>query len=106
VAKILVIEDEHLLRREILTMLGFEGFEPIGAEDGVMGVQLAREHQPDLIICDVMMPRLDGYGVLMELRSDPATAVIPFVFLTARAERADLRSLVDPRDDYLTAVFP
>ena len=104
--KILVIEDEHLLRREILTVLGFEGFESVGAEDGVVGVQMAREHRPDLIICDVMMPRLDGYGVLSELRSDPVTAVIPFVFLTAKADKTDLRAGMDlGADDYLTKPF-
>jgi CheY-like chemotaxis protein len=89
--KILVVEDAHSLRKDILEMLGFEGFEAIGAENGLVGVQKAREHLPDLIICDIMMPELDGYGVLEELRKDPVTATIPFIFLTARTDRMDMR---------------
>ena len=63
-----------------------EGFEVIGAENGRAGLQLARQHLPDLIVCDIMMPELDGYGVLEELRQDFATATIPLIFLTANAD--------------------
>jgi two-component system, sensor histidine kinase and response regulator len=78
----------------------------IGAENGRIGLRLAREHLPNLIISDVMMPELDGYGVLEELRKDPVLATIPFIFLTARAERSDLRQGMDlGADDYLTKPF-
>jgi EAL domain-containing protein (putative c-di-GMP-specific phosphodiesterase class I)/AmiR/NasT family two-component response regulator len=100
--KILVIEDENLIRNNILELLEAEDFEPIGAENGSVGVYLARQHQPDLIICDVMMPDLDGYGVLTVLRQDPATAMIPFIFLTALTDRTDIRKGMElGADDYL-----
>jgi len=100
--KILVIEDENFIRNNILELLEAEDFEPIGAENGSVGVYLARQHQPHLIICDVMMPDLDGYGVLTALRQDPATAMIPFIFLTALTERTDIRKGMDlGADDYL-----
>ena len=69
----------------------FEGFDVIGAEDGLFGVQRAREFLPDLIICDILMPGLDGYGVLEALRKEPVTAMIPFLFLTAKAAKEDIR---------------
>ena len=104
--KILVIEDETNLRENIISMLTYEHFMPLGAPDGVVGVALAQEHKPDLIVCDIMMPRLDGYGVLMELQSDTATASIPFLFLTAKADKADIRRGMDlGADDYLTKPF-
>jgi two-component system, sensor histidine kinase and response regulator len=89
--KILVIEDERALLEEVMDVLGFEGYETIGAENGRIGVQLAKEQQPDLIISDIMMPELDGYGVLLELHADPETMTIPFIFVTAKAERQDMR---------------
>jgi DNA-binding response OmpR family regulator len=104
--KILVIEDQPPLLDKVLEILHLEGFEAIGAEDGLVGVQKAREYLPDLIICDVMMPKLDGYGVLLELQNSPATAAIPFVFLTARADKSDLRTGMElGADDYLTKPF-
>lgn len=104
--KILVVEDAPSLRKDILEMLGFEGFEAIGAENGVIGVQRAIEHIPDLVICDIMMPEMDGYGVLEELRKDPRTATIPFIFLTARTERVDMRQGMElGADDFLTKPF-
>lgn len=105
-AKILVIEDEHSLRRDIIDMLSFEGHEVSGAENGVAGVQEALRLIPDLIICDIMMPELDGYGVLDALRGDEAAAAIPFIFLTARTDKSDLRSGMNRgADDYLTKPF-
>ena len=89
--KILVIEDESDIRSDILKMLQYEGFEAIDAEDGRIGIQLARQHLPDLIICDIIMPDVNGYEVLARLRGDPATAMIPFVFLTAKATKEDVR---------------
>lgn len=101
-AQILVIEDTADIRNSILDLLEAEDFEAMGAENGREGVRLARSHDFDLIICDVMMPELDGYGVLEELRKDPATANIPFIFLTAKGERTDLRQGMNlGADDYL-----
>jgi CheY-like chemotaxis protein len=75
-------------------------------KNGLIGALWAREHLPDLIICDVMMPELDGYGVLAALRQDPATATIPFIFLTAKADKVDLRQGMElGADDYLTKPF-
>jgi signal transduction histidine kinase len=104
--KILVIEDMPSIREETLTLLELEAFEVMGAENGVVGVQLAQKQLPDLIICDIMMPELDGYGVLETLRKNPATATIPFIFLTAKAEKADLRQgMALGADDYITKPF-
>lgn len=99
---ILVIEDESDLRENLLDFLIEEGFEAIGAEDGYLGVQLARKLLPDLIICDVLMPKLNGHGVLTALHQDPVTALIPFVFLTAKGTVEDFRTgLRLGADDYL-----
>jgi CheY-like chemotaxis protein/anti-sigma regulatory factor (Ser/Thr protein kinase) len=104
--KILIIEDEHALRKDIMEMLSFEGYTLLGAENGLVGIQEARKHLPDLIICDIMMPELDGYDVLDELRRDPQTAAIPFIFLTARTDRMDRRhGMEQGADDYLTKPF-
>lgn len=101
--KILVIEDEPEMRRNLLTILRLEQFHAIGAENGRAGLALARSERPDLILCDVMMPEMDGHGVIQALRENPVTAVIPFIFLTARGERGDLRSGMNlGADDYLT----
>lgn len=104
--KILVIEDEPTVRANILELLEAEDFHAIGAENGFIGALWAREHLPELIICDVMMPELDGYGVLTVLRQDPVTATIPFIFLTAKADKVDLRQGMElGADDYLTKPF-
>lgn len=101
--KVLVIEDEPEMRRNLVTILRMEGYDPLAAEHGRAGVELAVARPPDLILCDVMMPHLDGYGVLQQLREDPKTALIPFIFLTAKGERDDLRSGMNlGADDYLT----
>jgi signal transduction histidine kinase len=101
--KILIIEDEETVRSNILELLEIEGFNTIAAENGAIGVQLALFHLPDLIICDVMMPEIDGHGVLTALRQNPVTATIPFIFLTARVDKADLREGMSlGADDYLT----
>ena len=99
---ILLIEDEPQMRRNILRMLELEGYTVIGAEDGLQGVAAATQERPDLILCDVTMPGLDGYAVLAKLRENPATATIPFIFLTAKGERTDLRTGMNlGADDYL-----
>lgn len=104
--KILVIEDEQLVRENILDLLEAEGFDGIGAENGHIGITWAWEHKPDLIICDVMMPELDGYDVLKLLRKEPVTATIPFIFLTAKADKSDFRQGMQlGADDYLTKPF-
>jgi len=101
--KILVIEDEAQSRNIYLESLEEEGFDAIGAENGRVGVQRAQEQLPDLVLCDIMMPELDGYGVLSTLRQDPLTAMIPFIFLTAKATKAELRQGMElGADDYLT----
>lgn len=105
-AKILVIEDEHLVRENILERLEFEGYNTISAANGVDGLTMAQEYKPDLIICDVMMPEMDGYGVLEALRKHSSTATIPFIFLTAKADKLDLRQGMElGADDYLTKPF-
>ena len=105
-SKILVIEDEEPVRANLLEMLDAEGFSVMGAENGRVGVQLARDYLPDLVICDIMMPELDGHGVLTELRQDPLMATIPFIFLTAKADRGDMRQGMERgADDYLTKPF-
>jgi signal transduction histidine kinase len=104
--KILVVEDAQALRRDIIEMLGYEGYDVEGAENGLAGVERARAYHPDLIICDIMMPGMDGFGVLETLRSDPTTSTIPFIFLTARTERMDMRHGMElGADDYLTKPF-
>jgi two-component system, sensor histidine kinase and response regulator len=104
--KILLIEDESILRSEVLDWLTLEDYEALEAADGVEGVRLAIKHLPDLIISDVTMPHLDGHGVLLELRSNPATDSIPFIFMTARASYEDVRRGMDlGADDYITKPF-
>jgi CheY-like chemotaxis protein len=101
--KILVIEDEPEMRRNIITLLRYYDYEPVAAANGQEGVEAARRERPDLILCDVMMPALDGYGVLQALQTEPPLARIPFIFLTAKGEKDDLRSGMDlGADDYLT----
>jgi CheY-like chemotaxis protein len=88
--KILVIEDEETVRENILELLDAEGFEAFSAPNGRVGLALALQVLPDLILCDVRMPELDGYGVLKALRAEPTTAAIPLMFLTAKAAKTDL----------------
>lgn len=101
--KILIIEDEEQTRKNLAIILRMEGHDAVTASDGRLVLEAARREHPDLILCDVMMPPLDGHGVLAALREDPATAAIPFIFLTARGERQDLRTGMNlGADDYLT----
>jgi DNA-binding response OmpR family regulator len=103
---ILVIEDDKLLRGNITTLLDAEGFGVLEAEGGQGGLEMARWSRPDLILCDIMLPDLDGYGVLVALRADPATTAIPFLFLTAKAEPRDqLRGLQLGADQYITKPY-
>ncbi len=101
--RILVIEDEPEMRRNLLTILRLEKFQPLGAENGRAGVELAKKEKPDLILCDVMMPEMDGFAVLQALREDSRTRATPFIFLTAKGEKADIRGGMNlGADDYLT----
>ncbi|MCT7984202.1 response regulator [Laspinema sp. A4] len=103
---ILVIEDEQAVLTNILEILEGGGFKAIGAENGLTGIAHAQKYLPDLILCDVMMPGLDGHGVLSQLRESPPTATIPFIFLTAKADHSDLRQGMNlGADDYITKPF-
>jgi diguanylate cyclase len=102
-ATILVIEDEEIILDNLLEILELEGFSTIGAEHGAIGLQKAKSYLPDLILCDICMPELDGYGVLEALRRDPETATIPLIFLSAKGEHAEIRQGMNlGADDYLT----
>jgi len=101
--KILVIEDQPQMRKNLVTILEMENFQVVSAENGKAGLELARVELPDCIICDVMMPELDGHGVLQALRAEPKTSTIPFIFLTAKGDKTDLRTGMNlGADDYLT----
>jgi len=103
---ILVIDDEPALLLNMLEMLGLEGFEAIGAEDGQTGIQLAGKHRPDLIVCDIRMPEIDGFEVLKILRADPATRSIPVIFLSAQASKEDIQQGIRlGADSYVTKPF-
>lgn len=100
---ILIIEDEPEMRRNLATILRLEKYNPVTAENGREGLEMAQKEAPDLILCDVMMPELDGYGVLRELRAKASTEATPFIFLTARGEKPDVRAGMNlGADDYLT----
>ncbi len=87
--RILVIEDEETVRKNLVRLLDLEGYRVEEAANGAEGVAAALSRKPDLVICDIGMPGLNGFGVLARLRAEPATAGIPFVFLTASAEAQD-----------------
>ncbi|MGI0487650.1 putative bifunctional diguanylate cyclase/phosphodiesterase [Pantanalinema rosaneae CENA516] len=104
--RILVIEDDSTVQSLILKLLQAEGFITISSSEGRSGIAMAQQHEPDLIICDIMMPECDGYEVLEALRQHPTTARIPFIFLSAKADRAALRQGMElGADDYLTKPF-
>ena len=104
--KVLVIEDNDDIREGTVEILELAGYEAISARNGKIGVELALSSSPDIILCDIMMPELDGYGVLYLLSKNPKLANIPFIFMTAKAERADMRKGMEMgADDYLTKPF-
>ncbi|OCX53892.1 transcriptional regulator [Mucilaginibacter sp. PPCGB 2223] len=104
--KVLIIEDNNDIRENVVEILQLAGYEVFEAGDGKNGVDIATKNLPDIILCDIMMPELDGYGVLYMLNKNPETATIPFIFLTAKAERLDLRKGMEMgADDYLTKPF-
>ncbi len=100
--KILIIEDQPQMRENVALILELNGFEVAVAANGREGVAKARADRPDLILCDVMMPELDGYGVLHLLRKDESMRAVPFIFLTAKGERQEQRTGMNlGADDYL-----
>ena len=104
--KILLIEDNPDVRENTFEILELAGYEVKTAANGKIGVDLAQKERPDLIVCDIMMPELDGYGVLHILSKKSETANIPFIFLTAKTEKADIRKGMNlGADDYLTKPF-
>ncbi len=101
--RILIIEDEPEMRRNITALLRYRNYQPSAAQNGNLGLEMARREPFDLILCDVTMPELDGYAVLRALRAEPRLALIPFIFLTAKGEKEDLRNGMNlGADDYLT----
>ncbi len=103
---ILIIEDNLEVRENTAEILELANYQVLTAENGKVGIDLAKKHIPDLIICDIMMPELDGYGVLHLINKSPETAAIPFIFLTAKTERSDIRKGMNlGADDYLTKPF-
>lgn len=104
--QILIIEDNDDIRESTAEILELANYEVLQASNGRIGVELAGTHLPDLILCDIMMPELDGYGVLYLLNKNEKTAATPFIFLTAKAERLDMRKGMEMgADDYLTKPF-
>jgi len=104
--KVLIIEDTLEVRENLAEILELSNYEVLTAENGKIGVKKALQHSPDVIICDVMMPELDGFGVLKILDSKPLTRDIPFIFLTAKADKLDVRKGMNlGADDYITKPF-
>jgi len=105
-SKVLVIEDQDDIRSILCEILTAENFNVIEAEDGHIGVLLAQEEMPDLVICDIMMPEFDGYSVMTQLRQNPYLQSVPFIFLTAKASKNDLKLGMElGANDYLTKPF-
>lgn len=104
--KVLLIEDDVTVRENTAELLELSDYDVITAPNGNAGVKKAKAEKPDIIVCDIMMPEMDGYGVLQELSEDPETANIPFIFLSAKTEHKDIRKGMDlGADDYLTKPF-
>jgi CheY-like chemotaxis protein/CRP-like cAMP-binding protein len=103
---LLIIDDHEEIRENIAEILTLAGYHTLTAENGKKGVEIALKEKPDLVICDIMMPELDGYGVLHLLKKNPETETIPLIFLTAKTERSDFRKGMEMgADDYITKPF-
>ncbi|KAB8317229.1 response regulator transcription factor [Tolypothrix campylonemoides VB511288] len=101
--KILIIEDDPTTRNIFLDGLKAEGFYSIGAENGTVGIDKAQEYSPDLVICDIFMPGIDGFGVLAALRQNPITGIIPLIFLSCSDTQVSFRKCMElGADDYIT----
>lgn len=104
--KVLIIEDNTDIRENVVEILSLSGYDVFDAEDGTKGVALATKNQPDVILCDIMMPGIDGYDVFEILNNQDETKTIPFIFITAKSERTDVRKGMEMgADDYLTKPF-
>ena len=104
--RILLIEDNHSLREEILNVLELEGFETVTAENGRVGLERLKESIPDVVLCDLMMPDMDGYETLQAIRSNPVTHTLPVILLTARDDdTCRTRGVELGADDYVTKPF-
>jgi DNA-binding response OmpR family regulator/anti-sigma regulatory factor (Ser/Thr protein kinase) len=104
--KVLVIDDAEFILESTSTLLKFEGYEVFTAADGVTGVETALRQQPDLILCDISMPGMDGYGVLEKIRSNAETATTPFIFLTAFTEKSNMRAGMEKgADDFIVKPY-
>jgi CRP-like cAMP-binding protein/ActR/RegA family two-component response regulator len=104
--KVLVIEDNPEVRENLAEILELSDYHVSTAENGIVGIEIAQREKPDLILCDVMMPELDGFGVLRILSGRPETSDIPFIFLTAKTEKSDMRKGMNlGADDYITKPF-
>ncbi|TDB69201.1 hybrid sensor histidine kinase/response regulator [Arundinibacter roseus] len=104
--KILIIEDEKVIRENVAFLLNASGFEVSTAPNGSEGIKHASQFQPDLILCDIMMPEMDGFEVIDQIRQNKALAMVPFIFLTAKSELSDMRKgMILGADDYLTKPF-
>ena len=103
---ILIIEDNEDIRENVAEILTLSDYKVLTAANGKEGIEAAQKHKPDLIICDIMMPGVDGYGVLHVLHKTPETQNIPFIFLTSKSERSDFRAAMElGADDYITKPF-
>ncbi|GAB4020196.1 hypothetical protein GCM10028808_60530 [Spirosoma migulaei] len=103
---ILLIEDEEQIRKNLLEILQLKGYQVTAGADGLEGIQLANQQPPDLILCDIMMPHLNGYQVVEHIRTQESLSLVPFIFLTAKSDMVDLRRGMElGADDYLTKPF-
>jgi CheY-like chemotaxis protein len=103
---VLIVEDNTTIRENISEILGLKGYAILTAVNGKTGLALAKEKRPDIILCDVMMPEMDGYNVFNSLKESPDTMNIPFIFITASADRKDIeKGLVVGADGYITKPF-
>ena len=104
--KVLLAEDDTSLRENVEELLELSGFSVFSASNGKIAVEMARKELPDIVLCDIMMPEMDGYEVLEQLSSDESTRHIPFIFVSAKTERHEIRRGMDlGADDYLTKPF-
>nr|WP_321230048.1 response regulator [uncultured Psychroserpens sp.] len=104
--KVLLIEDDTVLRENTAEILELSNYEVLTASNGQIGLEMVKKHKPDIVVCDIMMPVLDGYGVLEGLSKQDETKFIPFIFLSAKTERRDVRKGMDlGADDYITKPF-
>lgn len=105
-ARVLVVDDDPVIQNLLRVNFEMEGYEVIIASDGVEGLERVRNDHPHVVVCDIMMPRMDGLTVAREMKADPATAHIPILLLSAKAQQADVRAGEDAgADEYVTKPF-